>query len=144
MGPRTVCKPHRDAANLVYGWCVVWALGTFDFTLGGHIVLHEAKLIIELGPGDMIFLPSACITHENIPIQETEQRYSVTLYSAGHLFRYRDCGFRTLDATKAADKDAWKRYESEGQNRWEDGCNRFATLKDLKERWHSGLRWVGS
>lgn len=131
MGPHTVCDPHRDAADLAYGWCVVWALGAFNSESGGHLVLHEPKLILEFARGDIIFIPSACITHENIPIdEETEERYSLTMYSAGSLFRYRDLGFRTLESMSSKEKEE---YEVRTAGYWEAGCNRFTTVEKVKE-----------
>ena len=69
LGPKTICHKHVDAQNLSYGWCVVCAMGEFDSTMGGHMVLHDARIILEYGRGDIIFLPSAIMAHENIPVQ---------------------------------------------------------------------------
>lgn len=131
FGPQTVCDPHRDSQDLVWGWCVVWTLGTYDFEMGGHLVLHEAKLILEYAPGDIIFMPSGCILHENIPIQPGEERYSLTFYSAGQLFQYRDCGWRTVKKLPAGER---AEHDAKGSERWEKGCNRFSTLEELKAK----------
>ncbi|KIO15368.1 hypothetical protein M407DRAFT_51980, partial [Tulasnella calospora MUT 4182] len=61
--------------------------GKFNYKRGGQLVLHEYRLIIELQPGQLILFPSALITHCNIPLQKGEERYSLTLYSAGGLYR---------------------------------------------------------
>ncbi|KIO26192.1 hypothetical protein M407DRAFT_39023, partial [Tulasnella calospora MUT 4182] len=90
LGPQTVCWPHQDTKNLSNGVCVVLVLGSFNYQYGGHIVLHEARLVVEMKPGDALFLPSAIITHETIPIQAEETRYSLVFYSAGGLFRWQD------------------------------------------------------
>lgn len=138
MGPRTVCIPHRDAGNLAWGWCVVCALGDFDPTAGGHMVLHEAKVILEFGPSDIIFLPSAIITHENLPVQENEQRYSLTFYSSGELFRLWDCAFRTLKDWPKGDRAGLTAFLDDASRRWEDGCKCFATLEQLATRHRPG------
>lgn len=131
MGPTTVCDPHIDGRDLVWGWCMVFALGSFNSKHGGHLVLHEAKLIIEFGPGDIVFFPSGCVTHENIPIGAEEERYSITFYSAGDLFRYRDMGFRTV---VSVNRHEYQAYEAGGDKRWEDGCSRYLTKAQVLER----------
>ncbi|KAF8879430.1 hypothetical protein CPB84DRAFT_1751652 [Gymnopilus junonius] len=47
LGPRTVCYPHRDFANLSFGFCAITALGSFNPKKGGHLVLWECGLVIE-------------------------------------------------------------------------------------------------
>jgi len=86
VGPRTVCEPHVDFANLPFGYCAITALGQYDFTKGGHLVLWECKLIIEFPPGATILIPLAIVKHSNISIGEKERRYSFTRYAAGGLF----------------------------------------------------------
>ena len=92
MGPQTVCIGHRDFWNLAHGTCPIGVLGPFNHRTGGHIILHEPKLIIEFRRGDVMFIPSAAVTHENVPITDGEMRYSFTMYTAGGLFRYTWCG----------------------------------------------------
>ncbi|KAF8163967.1 hypothetical protein BJ912DRAFT_864508, partial [Pholiota molesta] len=83
FGPKTVCRRHRDFANLPFGWCAITALGDFDPSQGGHLVLWSLKLIVEFPPGSTILVPSAAIPHSNIPIGRRETRYSFTQFSAG-------------------------------------------------------------
>ena len=94
FGPRTVCFRHKDFANLAFGFCSVTALGNFDPTKGGHLVLWELGLVIEFPPGSTILLTSALISHSNTTIAANETRYSVAQYSAGALFRWVDNGFQ--------------------------------------------------
>ncbi|KDQ06459.1 hypothetical protein BOTBODRAFT_181571 [Botryobasidium botryosum FD-172 SS1] len=75
-GPHTMCKCHKDHKNLAFGLCML-------------IIL----VVIELAPGDVIFFPSALITHQNLPILPHEFRYSITGYTASNLFQLRDQGF---------------------------------------------------
>ncbi|KDQ09810.1 hypothetical protein BOTBODRAFT_80704, partial [Botryobasidium botryosum FD-172 SS1] len=72
FGPEAICGVHMDYANFISGLCLVIALGVYDHTKGGHIVLHEPKVIVEFAPGDFIFFPSAGITHSNTRIQAGE------------------------------------------------------------------------
>lgn len=94
LGPQTICFKHADFANLPFGLCAITALGSFDPTKGGHLVLWECKLIIEFPSGSTILIPSAIIKHLNLPIQSHETRYSCTQYSAGALFHWIENGFQ--------------------------------------------------
>ncbi|KAG8963807.1 hypothetical protein FRC00_004996 [Tulasnella sp. 408] len=136
LGPQTVCWPHRDIKNLANGICIVLVLGSFNHQLGGHIVLHEAALIVEMKPGEALFLPSAVVTHETIPIRSGETRYSLVFYSAGGLFRWQDCGSRTNTEFKAQDRQAYDVHfsKAKAQKRWVAGCNALPTLDDLWAR----------
>ncbi|KIO22354.1 hypothetical protein M407DRAFT_79310, partial [Tulasnella calospora MUT 4182] len=133
FGPATVCRWHRDVFNLVFGWCVIWALGNYDAKYGGHLILWEPRLIVEFAPGDIIFLPSACVTHANIPIREGDTRYSITWYSAGGLFRYRADGFKSAEERKVEDPAGFSAHRSQGAKRWMDGWDCFSSLEELKE-----------
>ncbi|GLB41138.1 hypothetical protein LshimejAT787_0903530 [Lyophyllum shimeji] len=101
FGPATVTKPHLDRANLAWGWCVITALGCFNPDLGGHLILWDMGLVIPFPPGSTILIPSAILTHSNVPIADGEERFSFTQYSSGHLFRYVDNGFKTDKAFEA-------------------------------------------
>lgn len=134
MGPHTVCIGHRDFWNLVYGTCPIGALGPFNHRTGGHIILHEPKVIFEFRRGDVMFIPSGAITHENVPIAEGETRYSFTMYTAGGLFRYVWCGQRTVREVRETDEGLYARYIAEGPGRWEDGWKRYSTINELIAR----------
>ncbi|KAI0652179.1 hypothetical protein C8Q79DRAFT_997324 [Trametes meyenii] len=91
LGPRTVTYIHIDQNNLPAGLCAITALGDFDPTLGGHLILWDLGLIIEFPPGATILIPSALLRHSNAAIRPGETRYSLTQYSAGGLFRWVEC-----------------------------------------------------
>jgi hypothetical protein len=95
FGPRAICVPHLDYANLSWGWCAITALGDFDPDLGGHLILWDLRLVIRFPPGSTILLPSAVICHSNIPVRAHEYRASFIQYTAGSLFRWVRNGFRT-------------------------------------------------
>lgn len=114
FGPRVVTKPHRDHLNLAYGWCSITALGKFDHTAGGHLVLPDLKLAIEFPAGSTVLVPSAALIHHNVPIALHETRRSVTQYSAGGIFRWMSYGFQMKRLAKAASikgKTWWKQGE---------------------------------
>ncbi|KAG9011575.1 hypothetical protein FRB90_007156 [Tulasnella sp. 427] len=132
LGPQTVCKQHRDIKNKASGGiCGIKTLGAYDFRLGGHIVLHELGLVIEMRPGDVAFFPSAVITHETIPIGSMETRYSLVWYSAGGLFRWRDADFRSLVTLGKKDRHTYNSHQIQGESRWCDGWRNFSTLEEL-------------
>ncbi|KAF9034125.1 hypothetical protein BJ165DRAFT_1534319 [Panaeolus papilionaceus] len=122
LGPSTVCFPHTDFANLPFGWCALTALGKFDHTRGGHLVLWDCGLVIEFPPGSTILFPSALIAHSNTRIGSSETRYSFTAYTAGGLFRWVDHGFQTMQSFKAGLSVQGKLEFVETQaRRWEWG-----------------------
>lgn len=132
FGPQVFTAPHVDFANLAWGWCAITALGTFDPNLGGHLILWDLKLVIRFPPGSTILLPSALITHSNVPIQAHEHRSSFTQYTAGGLFRWVRNGFRTdEDFECTASKEERQSKEAEHSRRWEDGVNMFSNIDDL-------------
>ncbi|EKM80535.1 hypothetical protein AGABI1DRAFT_38194, partial [Agaricus bisporus var. burnettii JB137-S8] len=81
------------------GWCAIFALGQFDSSLGGHLVLHDLKLMIPFPHGSCIMIPSAFLWHSNVPIRREEGRASLTFYTAGCLFRFIDNGCQTESKT---------------------------------------------
>jgi hypothetical protein len=124
--------------NLPFGWCAITALGNFDPTLGGHLVLWDLKLVIEFPPGSTILIPSATLRHSNVAIRQGETRYSFTQYTAGGLFRWVDNGFqcaasRASGLTKGQMKEHIRREDRQGIERWQMGINLFSTLNDLQQ-----------
>lgn len=133
LGPRTACFRHKDFGNLPFGLCAVTALGDFDYTKGGHLVLWEAHLVIEFPPGTTILLPSAIISHSNVGIASTEQRFSFTQYSAGGLFRWVDSDFqRAADYKEKLKGEALSSYLAEEKARWAFGLGLLSRLEELR------------
>ncbi|KZP30363.1 hypothetical protein FIBSPDRAFT_908068 [Athelia psychrophila] len=91
--------------------CAVTALGDYDPTLGGHLILWDLKLIIEFPPGSTVLIPSAIFTHSNTAIQEGESRYSFTQYTSGGLFRWVEHGFQGEQPYHASLSNREKREE---------------------------------
>lgn len=140
FGPSTCCFPHVDSNNLPFGICAITALGDFDPTLGGHLVLWDMKLVIEFPPGATILIPSATIRHSNVRIQPHETRYSVTQYAAGGLFRWVDRGFKSEKSAAARWSKKRKRKELEiGKQRRREGISLFSTIEELRGMNRAGL-----
>lgn len=133
LGPWTCALGHRDFANLAFGWCAITALGHFDHTEGGHLILWDCKLILEFPPGCTILIPSAAIFHSNIPIREAERRYSFTQYTAGGLFRWVEHGFQSEEAYFASlSQEEQQKERAKGRQRWADAGDLFSTLSELQ------------
>jgi len=92
-GPTTVSLEHTDYSNLSHGLCALTALGDYDHTLGGHLILFGLKLAVQFPAGSTILIPSGCMGHGNTPIGEGETRLSIAQYAAGGLFRWVAHGF---------------------------------------------------
>lgn len=131
FGPKTTCHGHVDFGNLPFGLCAITALGDYDPQKGGHIILYDAKMVIEFPPGSTILIPSGAMKHGNTPIAENENRYSMTQYCAGGLFRWVSYGFRTAKKFEDEDEDAKKIVDSQGKERWMNGVKYFSLLSDL-------------
>lgn len=131
LGPQTVCYPHNDKGNLPSGMCAVTPFGPYDYKKGGHLVLWELKLVVEFPPGCTILLPSAILTHFNIPIAKNERHYSFAQYTAGGLFRWVDQGFQTKEAYRASLTPEGLEAEDEMlAKRWEKGLSLIPTVSN--------------
>ncbi|KAJ7041672.1 hypothetical protein C8F04DRAFT_1252603 [Mycena alexandri] len=122
---------HCDVLNLAFGWCAVHALRHYNATLGGHLVLWDLKLVIEFPHGALILLPSATITHLNIPVQEGEERVSFTQFSAGGIFRYVNNGCKAVEGLEQADPGEYEQVMARMASRWREGLNLLGTVDEL-------------
>lgn len=127
-GPQAVSEWHRDCQNLAWGLCAIFVTGRFDHKKHGQLLLREPKVILTLQRGDLVFFPSAVITHRNMPLAEGELRRSLVFYSGGGLFRWIAQGHMTERMMASEDK-TWK-VEGNG-TRWEEGWSFFMTLDQL-------------
>ncbi|KAF8194495.1 hypothetical protein K438DRAFT_1588236 [Mycena galopus ATCC 62051] len=123
FGPDVWTFRHRDVLNVPFGMCAVQALGDFDSTKGGHLILWDLKLVIEFPSGATILLPSATIEHSNIPVQKGDTRASFTQYTGGGLLRYVDNGFRTESQLAEEDPQEYARLASLKDTRWQFGLH---------------------
>ena len=105
------------------------ALGTYDYTKGGHLVLPDLNLIVQFPPGCFIFIPSATIRHGNIPVGPDEVRSSWTLYAAGGLFRWVDWGFKSI---KSLSKDDLALEKAGRAARWQEALAKFPHINTLR------------
>ncbi|KAJ7724609.1 hypothetical protein DFH07DRAFT_758924, partial [Mycena maculata] len=117
FGPRTVTLPHLDFANLAWGWCSIVALGNFNPDKGGHLILWDLRLVIRFPPGSCILIPSAILRHSNVSIQQGENRFSFTQFTAAGLFRFVENGFRTEKTANATERSVAEKAERAEQRR---------------------------
>lgn len=128
LGPQSVAHVHTDHLNFGPGWCAITALGDYDPTKGGHLILWDLKIAIEFPPGSTIFIPSAILRHSNVPLAgKDETRYALIQYSAGSLFRWVECGHQTLKNFKASGC----RFKQTARERWERGIGLFSKWSEL-------------
>ncbi|KAJ3838138.1 hypothetical protein F5878DRAFT_538082 [Lentinula raphanica] len=128
LGPTTTTVEHVDHMNYVYGWCAITALGNFDFRLGGHLVLWDLKLVVEVPPGWTMMIPSAFLRHSNTSLQPGETRFSLTQYTAAGLFRILDDG--GVPRTKMTPEQL-AHAEREQIQQITNALNKYCTLDEL-------------
>ncbi|KAI5895152.1 uncharacterized protein SCHCODRAFT_02598331 [Schizophyllum commune H4-8] len=134
-GPRTATYPHKDYANLPWGWCPITALGNYDPKRGGHLVLWELGLVIEFPPRSTIIIPSGLLTHSNVSVGPNETRFSVTQYTAGAIIRWVDQQFQTKEAFLAGLSPERRAEEAaKDKTRYLRGLAMFSTLDELQAR----------
>ena len=121
LGPQTVTLPHYDGKNLATGLCAIVPFGTFNYSRGGHLCLHEARVVLEMAPGQLVLIPSAVIQHSNCRVQGGEKRYSITAYTAGQLFAWKELG----GAMCRLSGEAQKYCVTTGPQRWQEGWDLF-------------------
>ncbi|KAI0031570.1 hypothetical protein K488DRAFT_7606, partial [Vararia minispora EC-137] len=121
-------KIHRDHLNLAAGWCAIYALGKFDHSKCGHLILHTFKLILEFPPRSGFLIPSASVSHSNSRVRRAlgEWRSSITFYTAGGLFRFREYGFRTEKAFERQDPQGHRKMKQARDGRWAEAVSLFS------------------
>ncbi|KAH9482317.1 hypothetical protein JR316_0004415 [Psilocybe cubensis] len=132
LGPSVVTFRHRDMKNCPFGMCSIQALGKFDPTKGGHLIVWELGLIIKFPAGSTILLPSATLSHSNVTIGKDEERASFTQFCHGGLFRWVDYGFQTEKSLCESNPTLYAEVCRLRPQRWQVGLNLLSTLDELK------------
>lgn len=134
FGPIVCTQEHTDCTNCPFGFCAVQALGRFDHTKGGHIVLHDLKRVVEFPAGTTVLFPSAILRHSNTPVRYFETRASFTQFTPGNVLRFVDNGFMTQKALKQSTScETFERKMDEKKDRWRKGLEMWSTLDELLE-----------
>lgn len=131
--PANVCTyTHRDVLNDAGLVCVVNALGNFDHTKGGHLVLWELGLVLEFPVGCSIIIPSATITHSNCVIEgDNAARASFVQYLPGGILQYVENGFQTDGYLKTNNRARYDERTEEKKGRWVESLSRFSKYADI-------------
>lgn len=133
LGPNVWTYRHRDTSNLAYAWCAIQALGNFDPKKGGHLVLWELRLVVEFPPGALVLIPSATITHSNIPVAEGDARSSFTQYMPGGLFRWVDYGHCLVEDCKSRNPELYREQLDARPHKWQMGLDLLTTVDELQD-----------
>ena len=133
FGPNVWTFRHKDKFNCPFGMCAIQALGRFNPTRGGHIILWELKLIIEFPPASTILIPSATISHSNIPVADGDERASFTQYCPGGLFRYVDAGFRKEKDLRVQDPMLYEKLKVLRGGMWRLGLELWSRPMDFQK-----------
>jgi hypothetical protein len=131
FGPNAWTYKHRDVLNVPFGWCAVTAMGDFDPSASGHLVLWNLKIVVEFPHAATVLLPSATIAHSNVPVSAGEARGSYTQYTPGGLIRYVDNGFRTEGQLQEEDPAEFARLSGLKETRWSMGIGLLSTVDEL-------------
>ncbi|KAJ3523318.1 hypothetical protein NM688_g8750 [Phlebia brevispora] len=130
LGPQVVTFEHVDSGNLPNGLCAITSLGNFDSVQGGHLILRQLGLIVEFPSGSTVLLPSATLSHGNVPVQPGETRTSFTQYAAGGLFRWVHYGFRKWTVLAAEDKERATSSTQNAPRRWQEALQMFSKVSE--------------
>jgi hypothetical protein len=126
IGQQSICNVHVDGNNLTSGLCLVIPFGNFNPQNGGHLILHELRMVLELPPGSIVLFPSAIISHENIAVEAHQERRSLTAYTPGSMFQWVEDAFDRVP--KFPNKEAKITY---GNAAWTIGKARFPHITEF-------------
>ncbi|PPR01054.1 hypothetical protein CVT24_000593 [Panaeolus cyanescens] len=97
VNPNNISSPSPSqldqyTSHFTSGWAALTPLGHFNHHTGGHIVLHDLKIAIELPAGATLLLPTALLKNSLAPIgvdsEKGERRASFVQFCDRRLFRY--------------------------------------------------------
>ncbi|TFK80352.1 hypothetical protein K466DRAFT_504045, partial [Polyporus arcularius HHB13444] len=127
LGPKVSTIVHTDHLNYAPGWCAIVPLGDFNHRTGGQLVLWDLNLVIDFPAGSLIFIPSAILRHSNTPVGRSETRMSFTQFTAGGIFRWADCGCKSL---KQLEEEGGSLH-LDGAARWKADLEKYPTWEEL-------------
>lgn len=111
------CFDHGDCQDFIFSHTAIINGGNFDYRRGGHLVLHDIKVILEFPPGVIIAFPGSMIRHSNVPVAAHEDRVSLSCYNAGGVVRFFDNGMELLKGKKIVCDARWTKLKREG-DKW--------------------------
>lgn len=124
-GGRVACLRHRDGHNLGPGLCGILPWGDFDSSRSAWLILDEARLVVQVGAGDVFFFPSAIFHHWNTPVHPDDARNSLAFWSGASLFLWAECGGRAFNTLEEEERK--EIYRTSGES-WVKAWDRFPIL----------------
>ncbi|KAH7872154.1 uncharacterized protein C8R40DRAFT_1053013 [Lentinula edodes] len=109
---------HEDYYNILFALCAVYASGKYDHTRSGHLIAWSLGIVAQFPAGSAAFLPSACVTHANTPIDSKsgEHRSSIAFFTSAGLARWYHNGYMSdkefMERASPRQLSAWKDYRS--------------------------------
>ncbi|KAJ3913716.1 hypothetical protein F5877DRAFT_51850 [Lentinula edodes] len=114
---RAATDPHLDFMNAFFLCCSIWNGGRFDYKRGGQFIMWSLGIVVEFPPGAGILVPSASVTHANVPIGPEEHRHSVTFFTAARILCWYFNGFMNdnqfLAQASEMQREDWGRYRAD-------------------------------
>ncbi|KAJ7062445.1 hypothetical protein B0H15DRAFT_794783, partial [Mycena belliarum] len=134
-------KPRRVMDDdLAWGWSAITALGDFNASNGGHIILWDLNLVVRLPAGSTILIPRALIRYSFVRIAPGESRYSLVQFTPAPIFRFAANGGRSdLDFARDAsekehlDREARREAAQDGHIAQE----MYSDLSELSDAYYS-------
>lgn len=126
-----ICSAHVDGLNLSFGLCLICPLGDFNPQNGGHLILHNLKMILEAAPGSMIFIPSALISHENVKIGRGERRHAITAYTPAAIFQHIDRMTSQSSKSPLPTPISHKELKRRGDHVWTTGVSLLPHISEF-------------
>jgi hypothetical protein len=124
FGRRSISFDHRDYQNAPGVPCSITALGRFDHTRGGHLVLFDYGLVSEFPSGSTAQILSGCARHGNTQVGADDTRYSIIQYMAAGLWRHVEYGYRVTDELSLEEQ---KEFERTAPARLQSVVDMFST-----------------
>ena len=131
FGRKAWTYKHRDFLNWPFGWCAITALGEFNPSRSGQLILWELKLVIDFPHGSTILIPSAVITHSNTPVVKGDVRTSFTQYTAGGIFRWVSNGCMTEAELAACHPERYAKMEAEKDSIYLERIKLYSTIDEI-------------
>jgi hypothetical protein len=131
VGGQAITAPHVDEKNLAHSWCAITALGRFNPSIGGHLILWDFGLAVKFPPGSTILIPSALLVHSNASIRPDETRAAIVQYAAGGLFRWSELLMTEKQFLEQATDEDLQRYQNRQASHWVEAVGMFTGLEEL-------------
>ncbi len=117
-------KRHCPSDHFAAGWTAVLSLGRYDHTRGGHIVLWDWNVVVEMPPRSLFYFPSGVLRYSFLPVAPSEERCAIVFHSGGGLFLWAGCGYRPFSGVGP-------NSSSTGWERWQEAADLFSHSSSL-------------